>query len=74
MVSSRHHGNARYQVPRSKNDCDWRRCTRGAGKLQTQIAVSADVVIAGITAMDVRPISGRGHQQSQYREERGELA
>jgi len=53
LGGSRRRYNARYQVPRSQNDCDRRRGTRSAGKLQTQVAVSADAVVARVTLVEV---------------------
>jgi len=53
LGGSRRQYNARNQVPRSQNDCDRRRGSRGAGKLQAQVAVSADAVVARVTLVEV---------------------
>jgi hypothetical protein len=53
LVGSRRQYNARNQVPRSQNDCDRRRGTRSAGKLQAQVAVSADAVVTRVTLVEV---------------------
>ena len=52
-VGSRRQYNARDQVPRFQNDCDRRRGTRSAGKLQAQVAVSADAAITRVTLVEV---------------------
>ena len=74
LVGSRRQYSARNHVPRSQKGRDRRRGTRSAGKLQAQVAVSADAVITRIALVEVGCICGRCQQQCQHREERDELA
>jgi len=53
LVGSRRRYNARNQVPRSQNDCDRRRGTRSASKLQAQVAVSTDPVVPRVPLVKV---------------------